>query len=47
MESSEASYLSSGEEEEEELSSFQLSDELQDLEKQLSHIQVHIPEVVL
>ncbi|CAI5781901.1 Coiled-coil domain-containing protein 135 [Podarcis lilfordi] len=46
MESSEGSYVSSGEEEEEELASFQLSDELQDLEKQLSHIQVHIPEVV-
>ncbi|XP_033013338.1 dynein regulatory complex subunit 7 [Lacerta agilis] len=46
MESSEESFLSSGEEEEEELSSFQLSDELQDLEKQLSHIHVHIPEVV-
>ncbi|XP_060131880.1 dynein regulatory complex subunit 7 isoform X2 [Zootoca vivipara] len=48
MESSQESYISSGEEEEEEeeLSSFLLSDELQDLEKQLSHIQVHVPEVV-
>ncbi|XP_042336573.1 dynein regulatory complex subunit 7 [Sceloporus undulatus] len=46
MESSDEEYESLGEEEEEELSSSILSDEVQDLEKQLSQIQVHIPEVV-
>ncbi|XP_048371753.1 dynein regulatory complex subunit 7 isoform X2 [Sphaerodactylus townsendi] len=34
------------EEEEEEFSSFNISDEVRDLEKQLSQIQVHVPEVV-
>ncbi|KAH0619461.1 hypothetical protein JD844_000109 [Phrynosoma platyrhinos] len=46
METSEEEYESFGEEEEEEFSSSRLSDEVQDLEKQLSQIQVHIPEVV-
>ncbi|KAF7242739.1 Dynein regulatory complex subunit 7 [Varanus komodoensis] len=45
MESSEEE-TQTPEKEEEELSSFQRSDELQDLEEQLSQIQVHIPEVV-
>ncbi|XP_061449711.1 dynein regulatory complex subunit 7 isoform X2 [Rhineura floridana] len=46
MESSEEEFVSLLEEEEEELSSFHLGDELQDLEEKLSQIQVHIPEAV-
>uniref|UniRef100_A0ABM5ETQ7 Dynein regulatory complex subunit 7 n=1 Tax=Pogona vitticeps TaxID=103695 RepID=A0ABM5ETQ7_9SAUR len=44
--STEEEYESLGDEEEEELSSLRLSEELQDLEEQLSQIQVHIPEAV-